>query len=271
MQHVIIGAGPAGVIAAETVRKLDPVADVTIVGDEPEPPYSRMAIPYLLIDQIQEQGTHLRKQKDHFEQLKIDVKHDKLAGLDSAGRTLSMASGGTLGYDKLLLATGSHPLAPPIPGVDSPGVHPCWTLADARAIMQLARPGANVVLMGAGFIGCIILEALASRGVNLTVVEMENRMVPRMLDETAGNMRRRWCEEKGVRVVTGATVQSISSAGSASPKPAAPIRTSVCSAMPSTRRWSTACSRRRSATPTSSAGTRSRASTSSRWRMRLPT
>jgi len=108
-----------------------------------------------------------------------------------------------------LIATGSHPVSPPIPGIDSPGVHPCWTLEDARAIMNLAKPGANVVLMGAGFIGCIILEALASRGVNLTVVEMENRMVPRMLDETAGTLLKQWCESKGVSVHTSTKVTGI--------------------------------------------------------------
>jgi NADPH-dependent 2,4-dienoyl-CoA reductase/sulfur reductase-like enzyme len=56
MQHVIVGAGPAGVVAAETLRKLDPDAGITIIGDEPEPPYSRMAIPYYLIDNIEESG-----------------------------------------------------------------------------------------------------------------------------------------------------------------------------------------------------------------------
>ena len=66
MQYLIIGAGPAGVNAAETLRKLDADASIRILGDEPEPPYSRMAIPYLLMDQIEEQGTHLRERADHF-------------------------------------------------------------------------------------------------------------------------------------------------------------------------------------------------------------
>jgi 3-oxoacyl-[acyl-carrier-protein] synthase II len=77
-------------------------------------------------------------------------------------------------------------VSPPIPGLDSPFVHPCWTLADARNILALARPGARVLQMGAGFIGCIILEALAQRGVKLTVVEMGDRMGPRMMGEGAG-------------------------------------------------------------------------------------
>ena len=73
MQYLIIGAGPAGVNAAETLRKLDEDADIRILGDEPEPPYSRMAIPYLLMGNIEEQGTHLRDRADHFAALNIDV------------------------------------------------------------------------------------------------------------------------------------------------------------------------------------------------------
>jgi NAD(P)H-nitrite reductase large subunit len=93
--------------------------------------------------------------------------------------------------------------------MDSPGVHTCWTLQDARSIMQLAKPGARVLQMGAGFIGCIILEALAARGVELSVVEMGDRMVPRMMGPTAGGMIKDWCEAKGVRVFTGTRVEAI--------------------------------------------------------------
>jgi NAD(P)H-nitrite reductase large subunit len=90
-------------------------------------------------------------------------------------------------------------------------------LEDARAIMALAQPGARVVQMGAGFIGCIIMEALASRGVTLTVVEMGDRMVPRMMGPVAGGMIRSWCETKGVQVFTGAKVEAIVPNGSENP------------------------------------------------------
>ena len=72
MQHVILGAGPAGVIAAETIRKHAPADRIVLVGDEPEAPYSRMAIPYLLIGHIGEEGTHLRHTAGHFEALRIE-------------------------------------------------------------------------------------------------------------------------------------------------------------------------------------------------------
>lgn len=121
MQHVVIWSGPSGVIAAETLRKLQPSASVTLVGDEPEAPYSRMAIPYFLVKQIAEQGTHLRKTADHFERRNISIMQKRVTGLDRAARQLTLAGGETLAYDRLLIATGSRPVSPPIPGIDLPG------------------------------------------------------------------------------------------------------------------------------------------------------
>jgi len=207
MRHLIIGNGPAGVIAAETLRRLDPAADVTMVGDEVEPPYSRMAIPYLLAGNIGEQGTHLRKEAGHFERLNIRLVRGRAEKLDSSARTVTLADGEVLPYDRLLIASGSHALRPP--GMDLPGVQACWTLADARAIIAKATPGARVLQIGAGFIGCIILEALVARGVKLTVVEMGDRMVPRMMTEGAGNMIRRWVEGRGVTVHVNCRVASL--------------------------------------------------------------
>ena len=214
--HVILGAGPAGVIAAETIRKQAPHDQITIVGDEAEPPYSRMAIPYLLIGNIQEDGTYLRKSATHFEALNVKQVPARAQRVDGAGKQVHLSNGEVLAFDKLLIATGSRPVQPPIPGIDSPEVHTCWTLEDARAIMALAKPGARVVQMGAGFIGCIIMEALAARGVELTVVEMGDRMVPRMMGPVAGGMIRDWVQNKGVQVFTGAKVTSIERQGESS-------------------------------------------------------
>ena len=209
MHHLILGAGPAGVIAAETIRKLASLDDITLVGDEPEPPYSRMAIPYLLIGNVDERGTYLRKNPLHLADLRINQVKASAQKVDATAKTVQLDSGQTVAFDTLLVATGSRPMRPPIPGIDAAGVHACWTLADARAIMALAKPGARVLQLGAGFIGCIIMEALAARGVELSVVEMGDRMVPRMMGPTAGGMIRDWCEAKGVQVFTGTRVEAI--------------------------------------------------------------
>ena len=209
MRHVIIGAGPAGVVAAETLRRVDPSSDIFMLGDEPEPPYSRMAIPYLLAGNVAESGTHLRHGEAHFEQLAIDLRQDRVRRVDPANRIAILSNGHEIAYDRLLIATGAHAVKPPVEGMDSEGVENCWTLADARRILAGAKPGSRVVLMGAGFIGCIVLEALAARGVDLVVVEMADRMLPRMMDETGGAMIARWCESKGVSVRTATRVTEI--------------------------------------------------------------
>jgi NAD(P)H-nitrite reductase large subunit len=217
-RHVILGAGPAGVIAAETIRKHALQDEIVLVGDEPEAPYSRMAIPYLLAGNVGEEGTHLRHGKDHYAKLRIDLMRGVRAkAVDVAKKSVTLDDGSTLAYDRLLIATGSSPASPPIPGIDSEGVLHCWTLKDARAIAQRATKGARVLQMGAGFIGCIIMESLAARGVQLTVVEMGDRMVPRMMGPTAGGMIKDWCEKKGVRVFTGTRVEAIEAAGLTAP------------------------------------------------------
>jgi NADPH-dependent 2,4-dienoyl-CoA reductase/sulfur reductase-like enzyme len=216
MKHVIIGNGPAGVVAAETLRKRRPNDDIVMIGDEPHPSYSRMAIPYLLIGNIDERGTLLRKDPAHFESLRIRCVTSRVSAIETDTKKVRLAEGPSLEYDRVLIATGSSPVAPPIPGLDSPFVQTCWTLADARNILQLAKPGARVLQMGAGFIGCIILEALAQRGVKLTVVEMGDRMVPRMMGPGAGGMIKSWCETKGIRVKTSTKVEAL--------EPASPIR-----------------------------------------------
>jgi NADPH-dependent 2,4-dienoyl-CoA reductase/sulfur reductase-like enzyme len=209
MKHIIIGNGPGGVVASETIRKADPGADITMIGDEPEPPYSRMAIPYLLQGDIGEDGTYLRKGAGHFERLRIKTVLGHVEGVDTKARQVKLEGGTVLPYDRVLIATGAHATRPPVVGIDLPAVQTCWTLADARAIAARAKPGSRVLQIGAGFIGCIILEALATRGVHLTVVEMGDRMVPRMMTPVAGGMIRKWCEKKGVRVHTTARVVSI--------------------------------------------------------------
>jgi len=172
-----------------------------------------MAIPYYLTHKIQPRGTHLRSGPGHYQSLGIELKNARVARIEEATKSVILENDSKLNYDKLLIAAGSRPASPPVPGIDLPHVHACWTLKNARQIAALAKPGANVVLMGAGFIGCIILEALALRGVNLTVIEMGNRMVPRMMNNKAGNLIKSWCLEKGVAVLTSTKVTAITAKG----------------------------------------------------------
>ena len=212
MRHVIIGAGPAGVVAAENLRKHDKDSSITMIGKEAEPPYSRMALPYFLIGNVPQEGTYLRKTDGHYDALNIEYRQGAVASVDTGAAKLSLEGGDSVDYDKLLISTGAHPIKPPIEGLDLPGVYHCWTLEDARNIIKLANEGANVVLMGAGFIGCIILEALAMRKVNLTVVEMADRMLARMMNETGAAIMKKHCETNGVNVHTNTKVTGITAA-----------------------------------------------------------
>ena len=209
MKHIILGNGPAGVVAAETLRRVAPADDILLIGNEDEPPYSRMAIPYLLEGNIDEAGTYLRKTAGHFASLRIEQRRGRVVAVNTEKQTILFEDGHFESYDRLLIATGSHPVRPPIPGVDLPEAQTCWTLEDARAIAARAQPGSRVLQLGAGFIGCIIMEALVKRGVHLTVVEMGDRMVPRMMTPEAGGMIKRWVEKQGVNVVTKAGVDRI--------------------------------------------------------------
>jgi NAD(P)H-nitrite reductase large subunit len=213
MKHVILGNGPTGVVAAETIRKKRPGDEIVIVGDEHERPYSRMAIPYLLEGKIAESGTLLRHDRNHWEKARIGLVEARATAVDGQARTVTLSNGETLAWDTLLLATGSKPVRPPIPGMDLPDVVSCWTLEDARAILSRLRPGARVLQMGAGFIGCIIMEAIATTvgktGGSLTVVEMGDRMVPRMMTPMASRLIRAWSEKAGVEILTSTRVTGI--------------------------------------------------------------
>ena len=209
MRHVIVGNGPAGVVAAETLRAQRPADEITLLGDEPEPPYSRMAIPYLLHGGIGEEGTYLRKSPGHFDRLGIALVHGHAAALDTVARQAVLSDGRALPFDRLLLTVGSSPVSPPIPGIDLAGVLTCWTLADARRLAASVHDGARVIQLGAGFIGCIIMESIVARGAGLTLLEMADRMVPRMMPPGASALMRQWCEARGVRVMTGTRVTAI--------------------------------------------------------------
>lgn len=206
MKYVVVGAGPSGVVASSNLRKFCPQDEILLIGGEAEPPYSRMAIPYYLIGNIKEEGTHLKTDADYYKKTDIAYQHGQVAKIDPKKKMLHLDDGKTVAYDRLLLATGAYPTRPPVPGIKDPDITGCWTLEDARHIAKTCKKGTKVVQMGAGFIGCIIMEAIAATGVDLTIVEMGDRMVPRMMNETCGGLIKQWCVKKGISVHTSTKV-----------------------------------------------------------------
>ncbi len=212
MKHVVIGAGPAGVRAVETLREHDARASITLVGGEPGPPYARMAIPYILAGRIGEEGALQRRDPRHFAERDIRYLNGRAvrvrAGPD--GGIVDLDEGSALEYDRLLVATGSSPTRPQVAGTDLPGVVTCWTLADARAIAPRLQPGARVVMVGAGFVAGVCMKPLVERGVKLTVVAGRSGQILRSMMTPAGSrLLQRWLEQRGVDVVTRGRIERI--------------------------------------------------------------
>lgn len=205
MKHVIIGAGPAGVRAAETLRHEDAKCDITLVSGEPGEPYARMAIPYILTGRIDESGAHQRRSPDHFDRLRVRYLNRQAVRVDAGanGGQVALDNGARLDYDRLLVATGSSPSLPPIPGTDLDGCVTCWTLDDARVIVSKLRPGARVVMLGAGFVAGVIMKSLVESGAQLSVIAgRQGQILRSMMTPVGSAMIQRWLEGKGVNVIT---------------------------------------------------------------------
>ena len=211
--HVIVGGGPAATNAIETIRQYDDSARLTLLSDEPA--HSRMALPYWLAGSIPEQHTYTGDDA-YFQKLGVDARIGLRAdSVDPQANSISLSDGSTIDFDKLLIATGSSPLAPPIEGTDLPGVQPMWSLGHTAQLLG-ATDGVQqprVVLVGAGFIGFIVLNAMFKRGWTLSVVEREDQVLPRMLDTGAARIVEDWLDSRGVSVHVGTSVQKITSSG----------------------------------------------------------
>ncbi len=163
-QHIIIGGGPAATNACETIRQFETDSQITLICDEPA--HSRMALPYWLAGQIPRKQTHTADD-DYFARLNVEpLIGNRVEKIEPAEKSLTLADGSSRSFDTLLLATGSAPLGLPIPGVDLPGVQTLWSLADTEKALATvdALTNPRVTLVGAGFIGCIVLNAMYKRG-----------------------------------------------------------------------------------------------------------
>lgn len=210
MHHVIIGGGPAATNAIETIRQFDNgESTITLVSDELA--HSRMALPYWLAGQIPKEQTHTGDDA-YFKKLKVTTKFgQRVTNIDASAKTVVLDDSSSIEYDNLLLATGSSPLELPIPGADGDAVQPMWNLSHVESALakldSMDQP--RVVMIGAGFIGFIVLNAMYKRGWKLAVVEREKHVLPRMLNSKAASFVESWLRRKQVDVHCGASVQAI--------------------------------------------------------------
>jgi len=200
MRYVIIGASAAGCRAAETLRRCDAGGSITLISEEPRPLYSRPMLTYLLsgevaLDQVWLQG------EDYFSRLGLEaVLGEPVIRVDPRAREVRLASGRSLSYDRLLLASGARPRTPGIPGEDLAGVFTLRTLADWQRLQAGLPEGGPVAVVGAGAVGLKAAEALGHRGHPVILLEGEDRALPRRLDETAAALLHAALARRGVEL-----------------------------------------------------------------------
>jgi 3-phenylpropionate/trans-cinnamate dioxygenase ferredoxin reductase subunit len=177
---LIIGAGQGGYQVAASLREAGYAEPVTIVGDEPTLPYQRppLSKAYLLGDTTADRLL-LRPQSYYDKHAIALVTGDRAVTIDRPGRRVTLASGTTIPYDHLVLATGAQNRKLPVPGADSDGVLYLRTLADADAIKERFHAAESIVVAGAGFIGLELAAVASKYGKQVTVVEALSRCMSR--------------------------------------------------------------------------------------------
>jgi nitrite reductase (NADH) large subunit len=206
---VIIGAGIAGVSAAEAVRNASADAQITLISREPELPYYRLNLTRYLAGEIGLADLPVHPHGWYTERGIELTLNAEVTGLDLVGQSVSLGDGSHLPFEKLILATGAHSFVPPIPGADMDGVTVLRSVTDCERILRAAQPGAKCVCIGGGILGLETAGGLARRGANVTLLEGHGWPMPRQLTSAAGDILRGHVAKLGIRLHTEAKTKAI--------------------------------------------------------------
>lgn len=210
MNYVIIGGGVAALGAIDGIRSLDEKGTITLVTDESFPPYSRPGISYWLSGKLADWGMPLRDEAFYREAHVTILTDTRALSLDAEKKEVVTDRAGTIGYHKLLLATGGTSIMPPIEGIEGADmVFSFTTYNDALTISGKKEKIKRTVVVGGGLIGLKAAEALNDIGIAVTVVELMDRIMSLAFDKTAGDLMKKRLEKAGISVITGDSVKSV--------------------------------------------------------------
>jgi nitrite reductase (NADH) large subunit len=200
MQLVIIGNGAAGLSALDRFREIDRDSSVTVISSESGTAYSRVLLPYYLRRKIPYDNLFIRRSED-YERLGVETRFGApVSRVDTGSRSLTLEDGRSIGFDRLLIASGSRPFLPPIEGLAGTSVYHLWTLHDTEQLDSLFRPGRRALVLGSGFIALQAAWAARQRGLGVTVYELLPRIMPTVLDDRAAALLQHRVEAHGVQV-----------------------------------------------------------------------
>jgi ferredoxin-nitrate reductase len=208
---VVVGTGMAGLEVVEEVRRRESHgrARVTMLGEEPGPTYNRMLLSKLLARGCDPGDLELRG-KDWYTELDVDLRANCPArAIDLERRVVYDGRGGKHPYDQLVLATGSRPVRPPISGVKQPHVFLFRTQRDVDRIAARSRRARHAVVVGGGLLGLEAAAGLREHGVEVTVVEAADRLMPQQLDAGGAAILQRELADLGIHAITGCGVATI--------------------------------------------------------------
>ncbi|QER88826.1 NAD(P)/FAD-dependent oxidoreductase [Streptomyces tendae] len=208
---VVIGSGLAGVRLARRLGELG--TPVTLIGEEEHPPYNRVLLAEVLAGRYRPEVIALPAP--------AELVRARVTGIDRGRRTVACAEGSEIAYGRLVLATGSNPVLPPLRGLFTEdhalprGVHAFRTLDDCLGLSAEVRPGIRAVVIGGGLLGVSAARALAVRGAQVVLAQQSERLMERQLDPAASALVRRHLTGLGVEVHTECRVRDVRCVGGA--------------------------------------------------------
>jgi 3-phenylpropionate/trans-cinnamate dioxygenase ferredoxin reductase subunit len=211
VEHVaIVGAGPAALATARSYREHGGEAQVTMIGQESLAPYRRPPLTKEFLRGELDRAELALEPPSWYAANRVSLRRRQRAtAVDAAGGAVLLAGGERLRADAIVLATGSEPVRPRLPGFDDPAVMTMRTLADSVALAERAQRGGPILVIGTGFIGCEIAASMAMRGDRVTLIGEEALPQARRLGEDAAARIAGWLRDLGVELVCGTGVRSV--------------------------------------------------------------